>query len=284
MPVPSTSLTSQFDASVNTKLFKVANGGGSGIHTGIPSDNEIFQIWEKTSGSVTDFLYAPVNGGGSSTPRWRSSSLIKASLGAADFDGVDQCTAYDQTAASVKPISNLITNNKYTVATVFFPRAITLNSASLWANHPVWEDAGGFVGCLCRDNAGTKEIYAYVWDGSAKIAALPISINAPYISIVTLENVSPGVNNLHLILIDANRNVTTADNNGIGNISAISGNACLAFTPFAGFDIQIGEDVTYDDTYAGANLNDLKNYLMDKWLGAAAVASPLFTTVEAQYN
>jgi len=264
--LPTTNLTLHLDASDTDNLFKTVNGGGSGVHTGTPADGDAVQVWNDEGDGIADVAMIGV---GSNAAKYRSATpLMKHPC--LDFDGsVDEFTTRNQADSANHLISDLITNSAFTFAVAFYPEVIASTNANTYDNDAIFIDTSGFVGLVTKDNAGTKEIRGYNWDGNDDHIDATVATGRSWCAFYR-----HGSGNLKLTIIDDTLTETSPSDVPSGNTGSVGGVMHLG-SGFGGhhYNGRIGEIAFYSAELTGTDLTNLKQYFADKWLPGSSQVS-----------
>jgi hypothetical protein len=180
MPLPTTNLTLNLDASDTDNLFTTwADGGG---HSGTPADGNAVQVWRRESdGSVTP-CNAAYSGG--AAPAYRSTTPLML-LPCLDFDGTDDemRVVSDATVTSYRDSSQFFSTTARTILGAFYAESITATNAGA---------AGGFSnqGVTAGDDnwyinvynsGGQRKLQLGAHDGSWKMVEVNIGEGATHV-------------------------------------------------------------------------------------------------------
>lgn len=266
MALPTTGLTANWDASVMSG--NVYNGITGGVPTGSVSAGGAVGAWKSTVNG--DHVWIPnLNAAVFQPPAitWENDTVlylpsvkihdgsmepILASTSGQLAQSVFQTNAGKTTIIAFRVVSTSLLANA----------AQSYNNTELVGNRK-----NEYSGLYMRNNAGTKTLYAYNWDGGEDQTSVTFSFDTPYV--VVLRHLS---GTLHLTLI---REDTTETSVSVasGNTSSMASGMRLAGSNAAGTEqaeLRVGQISFYDVGLSGTDLTDAKAYYFAKWLAAAS--------------
>lgn len=268
--LPPTNLTFHIDSKDLDTVFRTANGGGSGVHTVIPTDGQTFSVWDDELDGITDYaLFGGATGAGGSDVAIRiTTPLMKHPC--VDFRGAatnDTLIANLQPGGgSVKRLSEFVSVGAKTIAFALRPNTITGTATppALGTSHCLIGN-NGFFGCYMRDDGGTKKIYFRNVDASAPVESIEGVIGTGATWIVVFRH---GGGNLKLTIIDATAAEVDSTDVPTGNSDFLLNVLTLGKDIGGGgyFDGRLGEMAMWSDEKTGADLTAIKDYFKEQWL------------------
>ena len=258
MPLPTTNLTANFDASDTDRIWTTWVNGG--VHTGTPVDGNAVQAWRgETDGSVT-----PLNAAyQTAAPAWRTTTPLML-LPCLDFDGVVDAMALvnDDNVTTYHGSSNFFSTTARTILIAFRAESITLantGAAGSADNHGLFSGSSYWTISL-RNDAGQRKAQAAAYDGAWKMAEVNISENTDHVLCVRHDNT-----NIY-ISVDGGAETSTA----VGTIGADSNEVRIG----RGIDLgyyngRVGEIAAYS---TGSYPTDAIAFLRQKWQGVGGGA------------
>ena len=267
MPIPTTNLTGQFNASDNDHIWTTFDSGTPPYHSGVPADGNEVQVWDDEQGLDLSMLYPSVT---SNSPNYRSSTPLML-LPCLDFDGTeDYLQLYPHAGGTAKSMSDLFAAGGKTAIAAVYIESVTTNNANAWTNEAILADNGGFWGIhLKNTGGGAYQVVAYNWDGSADTVALTITLTKSWIVVLRHDGTD-----LYLDLYD------TSGTSPVTSGSTASGNTTdLTNDFFVGRNIsgsaayyngRVGEWATWNVALTGTDLTDAIAYFRDRWTPSAS--------------
>lgn len=268
MALPTTNLTLHLDAKDVDTVFTTANGGGSGVHTGVPSDGATFQVWDDEGDGVSNVAFfgnAAFAGGNDPKIRIASPLMLHPCVDFATADG-DNLVSQIQAGNGGKALSNFISGSAWSVVIAIYPETIATTGGLTVSNDAIF-GANGFFAMLVRDASGTKKVFVRSNDGLGNNVDIEGTIGTGDTWIVVARR---DATHLKLTIIDSAGNEVSASNvaaaatSGLGNNLVIGRN-----TSSSTFDGRIGELAIYNAELTGTDLNDAKDYFKANWLAPA---------------
>lgn len=263
MALPTTNLTLHCDASQVGKVFTTVNGGGSGIHTGVPADGNAIQVWEDEGDGISDvaMIFAT-----SKEPNYRSgaSSLMKNSCIDATAANNDRMSARTQDNGSAYALSSFISASAFTFAAVVWLDSVPSTTGSDgFTNNILIGDSGGYAGIRLRNVAGVPKARCYNYQGASHTAEVTISTGATWIIIAR-----HGGGNIDIIAIDSAGNEITDGPVSSGDTESLTSSFSLfnVGDDAVNYDGRVGEIAVYNALVTGTDLTNLKDYFKNKWL------------------
>jgi photosystem II stability/assembly factor-like uncharacterized protein len=163
----------------------------------------------------------------------------------------------DESLTSSVALSTLVTSSAFDIAIVFRCDNVVSNNASAWLNDAVICDESGFFGLFVRLLAGAPTLYAYVWDGAAKVASATITLGKSHVVYFRKTGGS------HFLSIDGGSETSVAS----GNIATITGNFAIGnrASVNARFNGAIGELLVFNAARSSTDRNADISYLVAKY-------------------
>lgn len=269
MALPTTDLTIHLYAGDTDNVFTTANGGGSGVHSGVPGDGDPVEVWDdEEDGEVGDFafVHAVV---GVSEPTFRSTgSPMKHSC--LDFDGVTgRLISKDQAGSSDRNNGLFVTASAWTIiVAVYIDTIDVVESTPTYQLPSLFLDRAQYMGLFVADKGlgGGPQIWGYNWDTNED--SIPFSIETGRTYIALLEHTG---GNLTFTLIDdtgaESEDSTASGDTGSMTSPFLIGSQNGVATSF--LDFKIGELAVYT-AGLGGNKDAVKQHFMDNWLTLGA--------------
>lgn len=253
MALPTTNLTLHCDASDVDHLWTTYDA--SGVHTGVPSDGSLVQVWDDEGDGVSDFCL--INDVAGSEPIWRSSAPLM-SRPCLDWDGVnDVMGSYTQTGGG-KALSSFITASAYTLIVACYPEVVS-HTGGIPLGHAMLSDRNGVWGLYLRVVAGQRKVALINWSGAA-YETVETDIAADT-SLVIMGRHEAG--NLYISVnggVEVGP-VAAGDTTDMTNVLELGKVSGAQF-----YDGRIGEIAIYNAALSGANLTNAIAYFMTKWM------------------
>lgn len=123
----------------------------------------------------------------------------------------------DKVMTSSIALSSVVSAAAFEIAIVVRVDETTANVANAWINEAILCDEAGYFGLFVRNLSGTPTLYAFCWDGSAKVISKTLTIGKTH---VIYFRKASGTNYLSL---DGDTEATVA----CGNISTLTGTLAL---------------------------------------------------------
>ena len=163
----------------------------------------------------------------------------------------------DESLTSSVALSTLVTSSAFDIAIAFRCDNVVSNNASVWLNDAVICDESGFFGLFVRLLAGVPTLYAYVWDGAAKVVSQTITLGKTHVAYFRKTGGS------HFLSIDGGSETSVAS----GNIATITGNFAIGnrASVNARFNGSIGELLVFNAARSSTDRNADIAYLVAKY-------------------
>lgn len=87
----------------------------------------------------------------------------------------------DKSMTSSIALSSVVAAGAFELAVVVRVDAATANSASQWLNDCIICDESGYFGLFVRNLAGVPTLYAYCWDGAAKVLSRTLTLGKTHV-------------------------------------------------------------------------------------------------------
>jgi len=256
--LPSTSMTSHFDFSDISTLYKTYTNGNNPAYTDVATaDADTIQIARSifpVSTSDWTFPYR-TNEGPTTSPVLRLTTPLLGTQ-CLDFDGSNDRLLLCNRTGTQLAVSNIFANNAKTAILSFRCESLP---ASNGVFQPLFADqSSNFTwGMYIYNNAGTVQLLVQHFDGSYdSLFHGTIAADTNYVAVMRHD----GTN------IYASLNNDTETSTASGNTSDMTQPVYLAGCGNASFlNGRIGEIVTYNAALTGSNLSDAITYFMNKW-------------------
>lgn len=272
VPLFATAPTLSLNFSDNDHVFTTLNGGGSGVHTGVPNDGDEVQVFDDEAESTYGDVILSYTSATGDSPNFRSggSALMKSGLTEVDFNGsADRMRAYTQIADDFKGTGFFLNGSNATVAFAIYPEAISNTSANPYENEIVFADTDDILGCGLYDSSGTKKVRCWNYDGSFDSIEETIATGA--VSLVFFRH---GSNLLKLTVIDSACNeASPAD--VASNVGGLTGILAVGKSPSGAYlNARLGQMkfIAADET--GSDLTTLKDDFKTTWLSCGGGGAP----------
>ena len=262
MPLPTTNLTLHLDASDTDKLFTTWVNGGA--HTGTPADGNAVQAWSReTDGSLTP-AHAAYNSG-TTAPAYRSGTPLML-LPCLDFDGTndEMRIVGDATVTDYRNDGLIFAASGKTIIVAFYAESITLTGGTDSCHSIIGNDSGYF-NLYCRDEAGTKKLKFFNYDGTVNNVDQTITAGTTVVACARHDGT-----NVYLSVDGGSESSTASGASATWpNMSVWIGraNGGPGF-----FDGRIGEIACYNAALTGTGLTDAIAYFRSKWQGVGGGA------------
>lgn len=158
---------------------------------------------------------------------------------------------------STVALSTLVTSSAFDIAIVFRCDGVLTNNASQWLNDALICDESGFFGMFIRNLSGTPTLYAYVWDGAAKVVSQTITLGKTHVAYFRKTGGS------HFLSLDGGSESSVAS----GNIATVTGNFAIGnrASVNARFNGAIGELLVFNAARSSTDRNADISYLVSKY-------------------
>jgi|JI10StandDraft_1071094.scaffolds.fasta_scaffold87540_3 hypothetical protein len=259
MTLPTSGLTFHGDASVNTDLW-TTNTAGS--FSGSVTDGNGVIYWD-------DVEHADVMAGRTiaSPPVWRQSTPLMA-LPCLSFVGGLNLRLENDADTAHKVLSDVTSASAFTVVASIYVAGVTNNSANAYSNDPVI-DSGSYFGLYLKNTGSDYRLQAFVWDGSAKVVEIVVSLATSYVVMFRLESGT----------LYASLDGGTESSVACGNISSLINQVFIGLSGAGSYNGRIGEVAIYNTALTGTNKTDALSYFTSKWLGGGGdTTAPTLTS------
>lgn len=259
MTLPTSGLTFHGDASVNTDLW-TTNTAGS--FSGSVTDGNGVIYWD-------DVEHADVMAGRTiaSPPVWRQSTPLMA-LPCLSFVGGLNLRLENDADTAHKVLSDVTSASAFTVVASIYVAGVTNNSANAYSNDPVI-DSGSYFGLYLKNTGSDYRLQAFVWDGSAKVVEIVVSLATSYVVMFRLESGT----------LYASLDGGTESSVACGNISSLINQVFIGLSGAGSYNGRIGEVAIYNTALTGTNKTDALSYFTSKWIGGGGdTTAPTLTS------
>jgi hypothetical protein len=252
--LPTSNLTSQFDASDITKLWKTfTNAANPCWSSQVSAHDDAVEVVQSTFPAPTSELALVFT----ATPLYKSTAPPMP-LSCLLFDGTnDAMEICTRTGAVHSGAGNtLLGASAKTLLISFRVVGASNDSATPYSNNLLIGDNNQFWGLYVRNDSGTYRLYFYGFDGSVDAFNIVISLNTNYVAMLRHD----GVDLFGSINGGSESTVAHGATQGITNAIFVGG--------FTGrfLNTYVGEVLTYDANLTGATLTAALDYMTDKWL------------------
>lgn len=255
MPLPSTNLTTHFDASDSDHLWTTYTAG-SPFHSGTPSDGSAIQVWDDDDGKDLSFIF----GSSGDEPAWRSSTPLMI-LPCVDFSGSDRLNLYNNAKTGDGSFFNLFSSTVGVLFISFLVESVSSNAAAAYDNETLIGESTGYYGVFVRNSSGTYYVLTFLWDGAEKTLQLgPISLDTSYVLVYWFTG------NTQFAELYSTAGLVDSDSQAISG-----GPTVLGLQPRLGlgvsqfFNGRLGEVASYN-AHDATDRATATSYFRDKWV------------------
>ncbi len=258
MALPTSGLTFHGDASVNTDLWTTNTAG---TFSGAISDGNGVIYWDDVEHGDVAAVRSMA-----SPPVWRQSTPLMA-LPCLSFVGGLNLRLENDADTAHKVLSDVTSASAFTVVASIYVAGVTNSSANAYSNDPVI-DSGSYFGLYLKNTGSDYRLQAYVWDGSAKVVEIVVSLATSYVVMFRLESGT----------LYASLDGGTESSVACGNISSLINQVFIGLSGAGSYNGRIGEVAIYNTALTGTSKTDALSYFTTKWLGGGDTTAPILTS------